>query len=106
MSKPRYGWWGYIKWTIRNYKSDAELMEDEREAIEIAIRETGQLIDGAERIKLIDLIYWRRTHTLQGAALAVHVSERTAQEWHRKFIRLVAQKRGLLRKDCVKKPNK
>lgn len=38
----------------------------------------------------------KRTHTLQGAALACYVSERTAQEWHRQFIRLVGQKRGLL----------
>ena len=54
------------------------------------------MVDGAERIRLIDLVLWKRTHTLQGAALACYVSERTAQEWHRQFIRLVGQKRGLL----------
>lgn len=96
MSKPRYGWWGYVKWMIRSYKSGALMTKKELEAVEAAIEETKQLIDGAERLRLIDLVLWKRTHTLQGAALAVYVSERTAQEWHRQFIRLVAQKRGLL----------
>lgn len=96
MSKPRYGWWGYAKWMIRSYKSGTLMTRDEISAVEAAIEETKQLIDGAERLRLIDLVLWKRTHTLQGAAMAVYVSERTAQEWHRQFIRLVGQKRGLL----------
>nr|DAO39298.1 MAG TPA: hypothetical protein [Bacteriophage sp.] len=96
MSKPRYGWWPYAKWMIRSYKGDSLMTKDERAAVEDAVEETGQLADGAERLRLIDLVLWKRTHTLQGAALACYVSERTAQEWHRQFIRLVGQKRGLL----------
>ena len=96
MSKPRYGWWGYAKWMIRSYKSGTLMTREEVAAVEAAIEETKQLIDGAERLRLIDLVLWKRTHTLQGAAMAVYVSERTAQEWHRQFIRLVGQKRGLL----------
>lgn len=61
-----------------------------------AVTETGQLVDGAERLKLVDMVLWKRTHTIQGAAMAIFVSDRTAQEWHRQFIRLVGQKRGLL----------
>ena len=87
---------------IRVYEDDkhadedqTRLTDDERFAVEAAVGETKQLIDGQERIKLITLVFWKRTHTLQGAAMAVHVSERTAQEWHRQFIRLVGQKRGL-----------
>lgn len=96
MSKPRYGWWGYAKWMIRSYKSGTLMTRDEVAAVEAAIEETKQLIDGAERLRLIDVVLWKRTHTLQGAAMAIYVSERTAQEWHRQFIRLVGQKRGLL----------
>jgi hypothetical protein len=96
VSKPRYGWWPYAKWMIRNYKGGGLMTKAERTAVEEAIAETEQFVDGAERLRLIDLVLWKRTHTLQGAAMAVYVSERTAQEWHRQFIRLVGQKRGLL----------
>nr|DAJ16499.1 MAG TPA: hypothetical protein [Siphoviridae sp. ctMq01] len=96
MSKPRHGWWPYAKWMIRSYKGGGLMTKDERAAVEAAVKETEQLADGGERLRLIDLVLWKRTHTLQGAALACYVSERTAQEWHRQFIRLVGQKRGLL----------
>ena len=96
MSKPRYGWGPYAKWMIRSYKGGGLMTKDERAAVEAAVKETEQLADGGERLRLIDLVLWKRTHTLQGAALACYVSERTAQEWHRQFIRLVGQKRGLL----------
>lgn len=96
MSKPRYGWWSYAKWMIRSYKGGGLMTKAERAAVEAAVKETEQLADGGERLRLIDLVLWNRTHTLQGAALACYVSERTAQEWHRQFIRLVGQKRGLL----------
>lgn len=96
MSKPRYGWWPYAKWMIRSYKGGGLMTKDERAAVEAAVKETEQLADGGERLRLIDLVLWKRTHTLQGAALACYVSERTAQEWHRQFIRLVGQKKGLL----------
>lgn len=96
MSTPRYGWWAYAKWMIRSYKGGGLMTKAERAAVADAIAETEQLVDGAERLRLIDLVLWKRTHTLQGAAMEVYVSERTAQEWHRQFIRLVGQKRGLL----------
>lgn len=96
MSTPRYGWWAYAKWMIRSYKGGGLMTKAERAAVEGAIAETERLVDGAERLRLIDLVLWKRTHTLQGAAMAVYVSERTAQEWHRQFIRLVGKKRGLL----------
>lgn len=87
---------GLCKWMIRSYKGGGLMTKAERAAVAEAIAETEQLVDGAERLRLIDLVLWKRTHTLQGAAMAVYVSERTAQEWHRQFIRLVGQKRGLL----------
>lgn len=96
MGNPRYGWWGYVKWMIRGYKNGALLTKAESEAVRDAVTETGQLVDGAERLKLVDMVLWKRTHTIQGAAMAIFVSDRTAQEWHRQFIRLVGQKRGLL----------
>ena len=45
----------------------------ERAAVEEAIAETEQLIDGAERLRLIDLVLWKRTHTIQRAAIEDYV---------------------------------
>ena len=84
--------------------SRLDAMLADMDAEDAAVEETKQLSDGAERLKLIDLVLWKRTHTLQGAAMVVYVSERTAQEWHRQFIYLVAEKRGLYSKVCVREP--
>ena len=101
MSKPRYSWWGYIKAVIRRYPSlkDEEVSgvtQREKEAVKAAVEATGQLENGSDRLMVVDLVFWRRTHTLEGAAMQVHVSLRTAQEYHRQFIRLVAKNIGLL----------
>lgn len=101
MSKPRYSWWGYIKAVIRRYPSlmDAEVSGialREKEAVRAAVEATERLDNGADRLMVVDLVFWRRTHTLEGAAMQVHVSLRTAQEYHRQFIRQVAKNIGLL----------
>lgn len=101
MSKPRYSWWGYIKAVIRRYPSLRDtgvsgVALREKEAVRAAVEATEQLDSGADRLLVVDLVFWSRTHTLEGAAMQVHVSLRTAQEYHRQFIRLVARNIGLL----------
>ena len=68
----------------------------EYEAVHLAIQQTRQLDSGAERLRLIRLVYWARSHTLTGAAMASNVSYRTARQWHGEFVRLVAKNYGLL----------
>lgn len=101
MSKPRYSWWGYIKAVIRRYPSltDAEVSGvalREKEAVRAAVEATERLDNGADRLMVVDLVFWSRTHTLEGAAMQVHVSERTARRWHTEFIMLVGKYRGML----------
>ena len=100
MSNPRYDWWGYVKGMIRRYpKLNANSKgneEKEREAVSNAIDQTMDEPDGNEQIKLIDLVFWKKTHTIAGAALLIHCSERTARRWHTKFIRKVAKNYGLI----------
>ena len=62
----------------------------ELEAMESALRLTRNMRDGAERERMIDLVFWRQTHTLSGAAMKVNVSKRTAERWHTEFIKCVA----------------
>ena len=70
----------------------------EYEAVEQALWETASLPDGAARVRIIDLVFWRQSHTLEGAAQAVHLSYRSAQRRQNAFIRLVAQQMGLTEK--------
>ena len=70
--------------------------QKEYEAVRKAVEATRQRKDGTDRLKVIQLVLWDKSHTLVGAAMKVPCSERTAQEWHREFIRLVAQNFGLL----------
>jgi len=101
LSKPKYGWWGYVKDMIRRYPGleKAEVYGNalkEKEAVKAAVSQTEALDNGKDRIALVNMVFWKKTHTLEGAALKVHCSKRTAQEWHRQFIRLVAKNFGLL----------
>lgn len=100
MSSPRYYWWGYVKAMIRKYKAGDEdlfgVALREHIAVAEAITQTNAYPDGKERLSLISLVFWKRTHTLEGAAMAVNVSERTGRRWHTDFIKLVAEKYGLL----------
>lgn len=93
MSKPRYRWWGYAKAMLRAYPGDVTV--EERNAIESAISETLALTDGKDRIKVIDLVFFKGTHKLAGAAMQVPCSIDTAQKYHADFIRLLGEKRGL-----------
>lgn len=68
----------------------------ELDAVRKAIAETKMNDTGEERLKMMRLVFWEKTHTLDGAALQCHVSYRTASQWHGDFIRLVAKNFGLL----------
>lgn len=61
----------------------------ELDAVRRAISTTGRYRNAKDRLKVIDLVYWRQTHTLQGAAQLCHYSWETAQEWNAAFIELV-----------------
>lgn len=68
----------------------------EYEAVKGAIILTTHGDTGRERLRLIALVYWKRTHTLRGAAIECHVSYITAKRWHGEFIRCVAALYGLI----------
>ena len=88
------GWWGYMKYIVRKYGSGREPASDlerrEMEAVRRAVDETLRSSSGKTRIEMVELVFWRQSHTLTGAALKLHLSERTAQRWHQEFIRCVA----------------
>lgn len=87
---------------ISNPTANAALRElppihqKEYEAVYKAIEATKQHKNGKDRLKVIELVFWKESHTLTGAAMQVPCSYDTAKEWHREFIRLTAYLFGLL----------
>lgn len=68
----------------------------EYEAVRRAIDTTERYRNGLDRLTVIKLVLWDRSHTLEGAALQVPCSVGTAWNWHQDFIRLVANNYGLM----------
>lgn len=73
-----------------------EINQREMEAVRKAIEETQKLDNGEERLRMIRLVFWDRTHTLEGAAIKLHRCHRTLVQWSGDFIRCVAKNFGIL----------
>ncbi len=68
----------------------------EYEAVKQAISSTERYPNGRQRLAIMKMVLWDRRYTLEGAALQVPCSWRTAAQWHSEFIKLVAKNYGLL----------
>jgi len=107
MSKPRYYWYSNVQRTLRAYpKGLAEESQQNilaRNARQEALTETANTPDGALKVKLIEILYFKNTYTIEGAARILHISFRTATRWNVKFIYKVAEKLGY-RKSGISEP--
>lgn len=88
MSKRRDLWWGYIKRVLYAYP---ECSWFEREAVQAAVWLTERMTGGKDRLKVIELVYFSKTHKLAGAALQIPCSYETAKRWQQDFIRETAR---------------
>lgn len=68
----------------------------ERQAVQKAIEQTEKMTNGTERMQVVDMVFFSRSHTLAGAALMVPCSYATAKRWIQRFIELVAKNYGLM----------
>lgn len=68
------------------------------DAVRRTINETHRFSDGLARLKVIDLIYWKRTHTLAEAAEEAHCSISSAQTYQNDFIQGVKKRMEIT--DC------
>ena len=59
------------------------------DAVERALSISEHLTSGLNRVQLIELVYFRRSHTVEGAALRIPCSPQTAQLWNSDFLLLV-----------------
>lgn len=69
--------------------------ERELDAVERAVRATSREPDGRARLRVVELVYFRGTHTIEGAAKLAHVSYITAWRWCDRFIRRTGENLGL-----------
>ena len=67
----------------------------EYDAVTQAIELTKKRQNSADRLALIDLVFWKGTHKLEGAAMKLYISDSTARRYHTDFLRLVGFCRGL-----------
>lgn len=67
------------------------------DAVDSAIRRTQERhpADCKPRLEIIELVYFKGTHTLAGAAIKVGCHPNTASAWQAEFIRMVAQELDL-----------
>lgn len=69
--------------------------QKEYDAVAKAIEQTRRMHAGRERLAVIDMVLWRGTHNIDGAAMHLYISESTARRYHTEFIRLVGFCYGL-----------
>lgn len=105
MRKPysRYSnyWYGVVVKLVQIYPM---LDEDDtteqtiraKEAIERSLEKTRNMKEGEARIKAVRMIYFDKTHNLDGAAMVLHYHWRTVQNWMNDFIRLVGKEAGYM----------
>lgn len=65
-------------------------------ATERSIRAIDKVLGGCDEtdIKLIELVYWRRTHTVEGAAMVLNYSARSAYRHINKMLYRIALEMG------------
>ena len=101
MSKPKEPWWPYMQNILYNYPHNMRQKElsknrkKEIRKIQEAMEETECLPDGKLRCRLIEMLYFRQSHNLHGAAAACYVSYSTAKRWRGEFLHLLADKLGV-----------
>lgn len=64
-----------------------------RKAVEASSSVPG---NGHLRVKLVEMVYFKRTHTLEGVCHAIHISYGTAKNYNNDFLCGVAKNFGLL----------
>ena len=75
----------YPKAKKRNAPEDQTIIR----AVEEALADQKENENGAARLRMVELFYFQRTHTMQGAAMECHYSRETIQKWNREILSAV-----------------
>lgn len=66
--------------------------EEEIDAVRGAIIEISRQQDGDDVLKIVKMVDWKKTHTIDGAAGVIPVSPRTAKRMRGRFVLAVARR--------------
>lgn len=66
------------------------------EAVDRAIEEIGRHRDGADVLKIVDMVDFKQSHTLEDAALALYMHRMTASDKRTRFIDMVGRNMGFM----------
>lgn len=94
MSKPKYDWWPFAINMARRYPNNDT--EEAFVAVNAALEKVKNLVDGEDRMRLINYIYFsggraNKRDLKKWAAIHIPCSYGTAKRWHGEFIRDVAR---------------
>lgn len=90
--KPRRLWIGYVRAVLCNYPN---VTEQEQEAVESAITQTCHQQGGETTRAIVEMVFFRKSHTLDGAAQVVHYSYHQARRMQLHFLKAVGHNLGL-----------
>lgn len=80
--------------------------QKEYEAVSAAILKTQALPQGDAVLRIIDMVHWRRSHTIEGASMVVGVSVATAKRYHADFVRTVGTAYGFIPRNLIPQSQK
>lgn len=93
----RASWCGYVRSMLYKYPARAAKADSldnidlwEYEAVAQALAESESWPNGDHIRRLVDMVFFKQSHTLVGAAQRIPCSYETAKRWQQKFIRTVA----------------
>ena len=73
----------------------SEVEENMIAAVEFALRMQSEYYNAEARLRMISLVYFRRTHTIQGAAIEVGYSFDTCCKWNNEILTAVYSVLGI-----------
>lgn len=65
-------------------------------SVEYALEQVKKFSEGSKTIRLFELVYYHRTHTLSGAAMLCGISETTAKRYNIYLVKCVAVRMGYI----------
>lgn len=96
MPKRKFWWWWRIKTGLLTYPRDAD--RERKAAIDRAIVRLAKKPEGDAILKLANLVYFRKEYTINGAAMKIGISERTASRYVNHIFFTIAEEMSFLPK--------
>lgn len=101
---------GYVLWEIQNYPETKQKLAEYQNGAShkvyvssLYMRRMEQTVGAIEKVlqhidplqaKMVDLVYWKKTHNAAGAGLQLGASERTVYRWIDQIVYDVGRKLG------------